>query len=90
MTISTPELVLPTFRYRAVDASGVVENEICPVYTAVAASTPSPRAEEVAELAWVDPLDLVAAAELTPFAFSPWITLQLPALVEAGALPSAG
>jgi isopentenyl-diphosphate delta-isomerase len=69
--------VLPDFRYRAVDASGVVENEICPVYLARAASDPTPEPAEVAEYRWVAPADLVAAVRAAPWAFSPWLVLQL-------------
>ncbi|MFP5316431.1 MAG: isopentenyl-diphosphate Delta-isomerase [Actinomycetes bacterium] len=74
------ELRLPDFRYRAVDASGVVENEICPVYTAHAASPLHPREDEVMEVQWADPLQLTAAVAAAPWAFSPWLTLQLPLL----------
>lgn len=74
------ELRLPDFRYRAVDASGVVENEICPVYTARAASPVAPREDEVMEWQWADPLQLTAAVAAAPWAFSPWLTLQLPLL----------
>ena len=71
--------VLPDFRYRAVDASGVVENEICPVHVARldadAALRPDPR--EVSEHAWVAWADLHEAITRTPFAFSPWLVLQV-------------
>ena len=32
LTLGALESVLPDFRYRAVDASGIVENEVCPVF----------------------------------------------------------
>ncbi|HEV7166903.1 MAG TPA: isopentenyl-diphosphate Delta-isomerase [Micrococcaceae bacterium] len=76
-------LVLPDFRYRAVDASGVVENEICPVYRAGIAGSPTtlaPNPHEVCDWAWVDPAALAAAVSCAPFAFSPWLVLQLPGL----------
>ena len=73
-------LTLPDFRYRAIDASGIVENEICPVFTAVTNSTVTPRADEVMEWRWVPRNDLVSAVRATPWAFSPWLTLQLPLL----------
>ncbi|WP_439564565.1 isopentenyl-diphosphate Delta-isomerase [Microcella sp.] len=72
-------VALPDFRYRAVDASGVVENEICPVYTARAEGEVSAAADEVAEWAWLDPAELRAAVTAAPFAFSPWIGWQLAA-----------
>jgi isopentenyl-diphosphate delta-isomerase len=75
--IGALDAALPDFRYRAVDASGVVENEICPVFSAVVAGDPAPAADEVAEWAWVTPAELRAAVEATPFAFSPWLVLQL-------------
>ncbi len=71
--------LLPDFRYRAVDASGVVENEICPVFRAVVDRDPRPAADEVAEWAWVALPSLRQAVAATPFAFSPWLALQLEA-----------
>lgn len=70
------ELALPLFRYRAVDASGIVEHEICPVYIARTDDEPRPNPREVAEYRWVDPADLAASLEATPWAFSPWLVLQ--------------
>lgn len=79
LTLTDVTVALPDFRYRAVDASGVVENEICPVFTARASGNPRPAADEVAEWAWVDPAALKGAVEATPFAYSPWIGWQLAA-----------
>jgi isopentenyl-diphosphate delta-isomerase len=85
LTLGVLTPALPDFRYRAVDASGVVENEVCPVFTAVvdvisgagADLGPQPAADEVAEWAWVDPSELRRAVAAAPFAFSPWLALQL-------------
>lgn len=77
LEVGAIEPVLPDFRYRAVDASGVVENEVCPVFRASAVGDPVPAADEVAEWEWVEPDALRAAVAATPFAFSPWLVLQL-------------
>lgn len=75
---------IPDFRYRAVDASGIVENEICPVFVArVADGDPVPDPDEVAEWEWVEWADLVAAIRAVPRAFSPWSVRQVPALDAA-------
>jgi isopentenyl-diphosphate delta-isomerase len=68
--------VLPDFRYRATDASGVVENEVCPVYVAFADEEPEPNPDEVMDLHWVDPGPLGSALRATPWAFSPWFVGQ--------------
>jgi isopentenyl-diphosphate delta-isomerase len=74
--------VLPDFRYRAVDASGVVENEVCPVHVARLAEGArlAPDPSEVAEHTWVGWADLHGSVTRTPFAFSPWLVLQVTAL----------
>lgn len=77
---------LPDFRYRAVDAGGVVENEVCPVFLARLASPIDPDPGEVMDIAWVSPTGLGAAVERAGFAFSPWLRLQLPGLLAAGLL----
>ncbi len=74
--------VLPDFRYRAVDASGVVENEICPVFSARTADPVLPDPDEVVEHRWVDEGDLERAALAAPWAFSPWLNLQLEAMAS--------
>lgn len=76
--------LLPDFRYRATDASGVVENEICPVFAAfVADETPTADPGEVAEWAWVPWENLRAAITATPHVYSPWSALQVPRIASA-------
>ena len=77
MQLTDLRLALPDFRYRAIDASGIVENEICPVYLATAASDPVANPDEVMDLTWATPGDLIASARATPWAFSPWMVEQL-------------
>jgi len=71
------EPLLPDFRYRAVDASGIVENEVCPVYLAVASGDPVPNPDEVMEFTWTAPESLRRSVLASPFAFSPWMVLQM-------------
>ena len=82
LAIEGLSLVLPDFRYRAVDASGIVENEVCPVYRATTVDAVAANPDEVIEYRWVTPAALRTAVSATPFAFSPWLVLQ----VEEGAL----
>jgi isopentenyl-diphosphate delta-isomerase len=77
ITVGGVQLVLPDFRYRAIDASGIVENEICPVYRAVSTDAVNANPDEVCEWEWVDPASLTAAASSAPYAFSPWLVWQL-------------
>ncbi len=79
MEVRDVQVILPEFRYLATDASGVVENEICPVFTARAVGLPDPSPDEVAEWAWVGPDELRDAVAAAPFAFSPWLGWQLAA-----------
>ncbi|NHI16579.1 isopentenyl-diphosphate Delta-isomerase [Microbacterium excoecariae] len=76
LRVADMRLALPDFRYRAVDASGVVENEICPVYLARPASPLRPVPEEVMDTRWVEAHDLAAALQAAPWAFSPWLVMQ--------------
>lgn len=68
---------IPQFAYRARDATGVVENEFCPVFTAVAASEPAPSPDEVEEWRWAPWADVEAVARTAPWMLSPWAVLQL-------------
>lgn len=83
LSVDGIHMILPDFRYRAVDASGIVENEICPVFAATAVGEPRPAPTEVAEWHWVSPDDLAAAIAAAPFAFSPWLVWQHEQLVES-------
>src|SRR3954447_4163599 len=78
------QLALPDFRYRAVDASGIVEYEVCPVYVARVRGGVSPDPDEVMDWTWVDEGPLTVAVESAGWAFSPWLALQLPALSAVG------
>ncbi|UNX56520.1 isopentenyl-diphosphate Delta-isomerase [Georgenia sp. TF02-10] len=84
LTLTGLTCVLPHFRYRATDAAGTVENEVCPVYAAVATAEPVPDPTEVAEHRWVEPAALARAVEAVPWVFSPWMVDQLDLLAAAG------
>ena len=73
------EQVLPTYSYRAVDSSGIVEHEFCPVYIARidATSQLQPAPSEVDSYGWATPAELAAAVDATGFVFSPWMVDQL-------------
>ncbi len=74
--VHSVEPVLPDFRYRAVDAAGIEENEICPVFRAQTDGDPAPVWDEVAEWEWVEVADLTAALAAVPATFSPWLVQQ--------------
>jgi len=77
IAVTDVEIVIPDFRYRAVDASGIVENEVCPVYRAITTDEVAPNPNEVSEFAWASPQAVRDAALAAPFAFSPWLGWQL-------------
>lgn len=84
--VANVEVVLEDFRYRAVDSGGVMENEICPVFTAQIIGDPKPDSQEVIEWSWVQPESLVQSVAHTPFVFSPWLRDQFQLLLSANAL----
>jgi len=87
LSVSSVDLLLPRFRYRAVMPNGVVENELCPVFRAVCDGEPHPATAEVDEFGWVSwPLfvSLVTGGEL---AVSPWCREQVDQLVALGRDP---
>lgn len=75
--------LLPDFRYTAVDPSGIVENEICPVVWARAASHVQPNPDEVVEHVWASTREIAAAVRAAPWAVSPWFAMQLEQLSTA-------
>ncbi|MDE3722537.1 isopentenyl-diphosphate Delta-isomerase [Nocardiopsis sp. N85] len=82
LTLTEVLPALPDFRYRAVSAEGLVENEFCPVFWARTDDVPDPDPAEVAQFVWAEWSDLVVAAEHTPWAFSPWAVEQIPLLAR--------
>lgn len=83
-------LVLPRFRYRAVMAStGVVENELCPVWRVVVpAGVPvSPEAAEVDGYTWKDWREFADETLRDPSSVSPWCALQVDQLAKLGHEP---
>lgn len=89
LTVGALTPLLPHFRYRATDAGGIVENELCPVFGALA---PEERVHadpaEVAEFAWVAWEDVCTAVATTPQVYSPWSAQQIPQIASGHANPA--
>ena len=78
-TVEDLELVLADFSYRAVDPSGIVEHELCPVWVGRLASPElSPDPAEVMETCWVEWPAVVRLVTDSPQLVSPWAALQVP------------
>ncbi|WP_426243309.1 isopentenyl-diphosphate Delta-isomerase [Nocardioides sp. LHG3406-4] len=75
-------MVLPDFRYRAVMPDGTVENEVCPVFTAVCDDPAAlrPDASEVAEHAWISWTEFRDDVVEGGRDVSPWCREQVEAL----------
>lgn len=91
LTLSQISLALPRFRYRAVMPSGIVENEMCPVFWAhIAEAAPAldPQPAEVASTRWVNWTDFTAEVLAGGQSISPWCEQQVRQLVELGPDPA--
>jgi isopentenyl-diphosphate Delta-isomerase len=75
-------LVLPAFRYRAVMPDGVVENEMCPVFTARGNSAVHPDPHEVDSFQWVDWAAFRTSVLGGGRSVSPWCVSQVELLPE--------
>ncbi len=84
IAVDRVDLVLPRFRYRAVMDNGVVENEMCPVFRAIAEVRPQPNPDEVDDTRWVDWTTLLLDVAEGRQPISPWARLQL---AELSSLP---
>lgn len=83
LDVTQLRVVLPSYRYRAVDASGIVEHEICPVLVGRIDPTHlAPHPDEVCEWAWIAWPDAVHLARRTPALLSPWAAEQIVLLAE--------
>ena len=87
LSVGELSCVLPDFAYTATDASGIVENEICPVF-ATRLTHPMPlvsaNPDEVMDWKWVLWDNLAKTVGLTPFVYSPWAVQQVSLLAERG------
>lgn len=81
--------VLPTYRYRAEMASGVTENEMCPVVAAWTDDHPRVEPSEVADTMWVPWADFSAEVLDGTRDVSPWCLDQVRQLALLGADPRA-
>ena len=89
LTLGNVEILIPDFRYRAIE-NGIVENEICPVTAArVQAGAPRPNPAEVEDWRWVPWNEVGTAIDGAREATSPWFAAQHELLVQSGWSPTA-
>lgn len=81
------QAALPTFRYQATMAGGVMENEICPVFTAVTDDLPRPDSDEVDDTEWMPWPDFRDDVVSGKRVVSPWCVAQVRQLVKRADSP---
>ncbi|WP_030437541.1 isopentenyl-diphosphate Delta-isomerase [Actinoplanes subtropicus] len=88
LALDEVRLLLPGFRYRA-EWGGVVENEMCPVFTASVSAEPRPHPDEVDAFRWMSWPDFLAEATAEGSLYSPWSRMQVTLLAALGPDPRA-
>lgn len=89
LPVERVDLILPAFRYRAVMANGVTENEMCPVFRAITDADPLPEPTEVDSTRWVDWRRFTEQVAVGANDVSPWCQQQLDQLMVLGPDPGA-
>jgi isopentenyl-diphosphate delta-isomerase len=84
LSVERLTLVLPNFRYRA-EMSGIVENEICPVYVALTSTELRLNPAEVEAFAWIEWDEFVHRVQEKPESLSPWSVLETVQLLACDA-----
>ncbi len=79
-------LELPDYRYRA-EKSGIVENEICPVFTGLISGELYPDPQEVEAVRWIDWAEFCRQVSEGSLAVSPWCIEETRLLVGKGFRP---
>jgi isopentenyl-diphosphate Delta-isomerase len=82
VVVGDVRVALPAFRYRAVMADGVVENEMCPVFVATTDHDVRPDPAEVEAYEWVDWSTFRGSVLGGTREVSPWCVEQVQALPE--------
>jgi isopentenyl-diphosphate delta-isomerase len=60
------------YRYRFTDASGIIENEICPIFIGYTNEDPQPTKSEVEAWKWIDWKEFLETIQGHPGTYSPW------------------
>lgn len=68
-------VVLPQYSYKTPPHNGIIENEFCPVYVAIAASQPMPNPSEVSDYEWLNWDDFKKAAQADSDDYS-WFAIK--------------
>ena len=88
LSLDDLRLVLPAFRYRAVMANGIVENELCPVFAGRVSGEVSLDADEVNAIEWVAWPVFVRQVLVEGRDISPWCVEQVAELDKLGHDPA--
>lgn len=86
MRLHSIKIILPNYRYKTPAYNGIVENEICPVFFARAASPVEPNPDEVESYLWTSWQDYANALQNTPENYSYWAKDQFDGIVKNGIL----
>jgi isopentenyl-diphosphate Delta-isomerase len=87
ITLHDLRVALPAYRYRAAMTNGVIEHEICPVFSAVSHETPQALLTEVNAVQWQPWAEFRDAVVAGRRQVSPWCADQVQKLSRLAAHP---